>query len=138
MIKQERLQLRNLQTRLAHATRSPVDKARYRLVHLSARLSAHLPDTRSHRVTLKDFAHRLGLGFAARRSSRQQGLASLQAQLELLNPQRTLDRGYALITDSRGNIVRAPRQLKPRENLSVRLAQGSVEIGIASVQETLD
>jgi exodeoxyribonuclease VII large subunit len=43
-----------------------------------------------------------------------------------------------MVTDARGNIVRAPKQLRPRENVTVHLAQGTAQVGIATVQETLD
>jgi exodeoxyribonuclease VII large subunit len=34
--------------------------------------------------------------------------------------------------------MRAPQELQPRQNVTVRLAQGSAEIGIASVQQLLE
>ena len=67
-----------------------------------------------------------------------QALAALCAQMELLNPQRTLERGYAMVTDSHGKIVRSPNQLHPRTVVAVRLAEGSAELGIASVQPLLE
>ena len=69
---------------------------------------------------------------------RRDALTGLAAQLELLNPQRTLERGYAILTDDKGAILRSPAQLQPRQNIGVRLAEGSAQIGIASVQPSLD
>jgi exodeoxyribonuclease VII large subunit len=71
-------------------------------------------------------------------ATQRQTLAALSAQLEMLNPQRTLERGYAMITDEKGKIVRAPKELQPRQSVTVRLADGTARIGIASVQETLE
>lgn len=137
-IRHDRLKLAGLQARLAHATRQPLNQARYALLHASTRLSARLPSTSAHHAQLLDSARRLSTRMATRQAQRQQALAALTAQLELLNPQRTLERGYAMVTDARGNIVRMPKQLHPREHVTVRLAHGTVQVGIATVQETLE
>jgi exodeoxyribonuclease VII large subunit len=68
----------------------------------------------------------------------RQALSALSSQLELLNPQRTLERGYAMVIDPKGRIVRNPGELHPRQTVTVRLAEGSAEIGIASVQSILE
>jgi exodeoxyribonuclease VII large subunit len=73
-----------------------------------------------------------------RHASRQrQKLNALTAQLEMLNPQRTLERGYAIVTDPKGKILRAPEELKPRSGVTIRLAGGSAQVEIASVQTVL-
>ncbi|WP_420476608.1 exodeoxyribonuclease VII large subunit [Noviherbaspirillum sp. ST9] len=137
-ITHERLKLQGLQTRLGHATRSPLRQARFSLSHLQTRLAAQLPKTASARLRLQDDARRIGTRMGTLLAQRRQALASLEAQLELLNPQRTLERGYAMVLDGKGRIVRAPKDLRPRETVTVRLAEGSAEVGIASVQPTLD
>jgi exodeoxyribonuclease VII large subunit len=58
--------------------------------------------------------------------------------MELLNPQRTLERGYAIVTDQKGHIVRGPRQLHPRTSVTVRLAEGAAQIDVAGVQALLE
>ncbi|HYD62557.1 MAG TPA: exodeoxyribonuclease VII large subunit [Noviherbaspirillum sp.] len=137
-IAHERLKLRGLQIRLAHATRTPLNQAKFSLSHLQTRLAARLPETGPARARLKDDARRIVARMAALQTQRRQSLASLEAQLELLNPQRTLERGYAMVLDSKGKIIRAPKDLRPRESITVRLAEGSAEVGIASVQPTLE
>ncbi|HZW20594.1 exodeoxyribonuclease VII large subunit [Noviherbaspirillum sp.] len=137
-IAHERLKLKGLETRLAHATRTPLSQARYALSHLQTRLAAQLPKTAPARARLKDDARRVAARMEATLAHRRQALASLEAQLELLNPQRTLERGYAMVLDGKGRIVRAPKDLHPRETVTVRLAEGSAEVGIASVQPTLE
>ena len=137
-IAHERLKLKGLQTRLAHATRTPLSQARFSLSHLRTRLAAQLPKTGPARSRLADDARRIAARMETLVAQRRQALASLEAQLELLNPQRTLERGYAMVLDGKGRIVRAPKDLHPRETVTVRLAEGSAEVGIASVQPTLE
>ena len=137
-IAHERLKLHGLQTRLAHATRTPLNQARFSLSHLRTRLAAQLPKTGQARSRVNDDARRLSSRMATLIAQRRQALASLEAQLELLNPQRTLERGYAMVLDGKGKVIRAPKDLRPRETVTVRLAEGSAEVGIASVQPTLE
>ncbi|HZW12043.1 MAG TPA: exodeoxyribonuclease VII large subunit [Noviherbaspirillum sp.] len=137
-IAHERLKLRGLQTRLAHATRTPLNQARFAISHLQTRLAAQFPKTAPHRARLTEEARRMTTRMAVQNAQRRQALAALAAQLELLNPQRTLERGYAMVLDSKGRIIRAPKDLRPRDTVTMRLAEGSAEVGIASVQPTLD
>ncbi|OGB24734.1 MAG: exodeoxyribonuclease VII large subunit [Burkholderiales bacterium RIFCSPLOWO2_02_FULL_57_36] len=137
-IAHERLKLRGLRVRLAHATRTPLTQARFTLLHLGTRLSAQLPNIVARRMQLADSARRIGVNLATNNAQRRQALASLRSQLELLNPQRTLERGYTIVTDARGKIVRAPKDLHAREIITMRLATGTAQVGIASVQPSLD
>uniref|UniRef100_UPI001DE11816 exodeoxyribonuclease VII large subunit n=1 Tax=Burkholderia sp. Ac-20379 TaxID=2703900 RepID=UPI001DE11816 len=69
-------------------------------------------------------------------SSRVAGLA---ARLEVLSPQRTLERGYAALIDAQtGRAVRSPGTLKPQRRLAVHLAEGTVDVTLADVQPRLD
>ncbi len=138
MIAHERLKLRGMQVRLAHATRTPLTQARFSLLHLRTRLDAQLPQTTAHRIQLADRRRRIVAWMIAQATQRRQLLASLASQLELLNPQRTLERGYAIITDAKGRIVRGPKDLHARAIVTMRLADGTAEVGIASVQPSLE
>lgn len=137
-IRHNRLRLTNAQSRLAHVTHQPVERARYALLHVHARLCSQMPRVAPHRTQLQNHALRLAAQWKANVQSRRQTLSALAAQLELLNPQRTLERGYAIVTDAKGNVLRAPRQLQPQQRLMLRLAEGSAQIGVASVQESLE
>lgn len=137
-IRQRQLMLRSLHLRLAHATRTPLTRARMEIMQLSSRLGSHLPNVSSRRMQLADLGHRIAVMIGTQAAHRRQALAALAAQLELLNPQRTLERGYAIITDARGKIARAPKDLHARELVTVRLAEGTAQIGIASVQASLE
>jgi exodeoxyribonuclease VII large subunit len=137
-INHEKLKLGSLQRRLGHATRTPLNEARYSFLHLRTRLFARLPDTTAQRHRLDERAHRLTTQMTGETVLRRQALAALSAQLELLNPQRTLERGYAIIIDGKGKVVRSPNALHPRDVLTMRLAEGAAQVGIASVQPALE
>lgn len=137
-IRQQRLKLLALSTAMTHATRAPVAQARFNLDRLDGRLAARKPDVSGARAQLDGLRHRAALGIGTQLGQRRDALGALAAQLELLNPQRTLERGYAIVTDAKGAVLRSPAQLKPRTSVTVRLAEGSAEVGIASVQPTLE
>jgi exodeoxyribonuclease VII large subunit len=137
-MERERLKLHALHSRLGHATRIPLSQARHAVENLGVRLTAQKPETQSLRNKIADRNRRLTAQMSTRLSQRRQALNALQAQLELLNPQRTLERGYAMVTDAKGKVVRDPQLLKPRSSVTVRLAKGSAEVGIASVQSLIE
>jgi exodeoxyribonuclease VII large subunit len=55
-------------------------------------------------------------------------------QLETLNPQRTLDRGYAVILDKEKRAARKPNDIKAEEDYLVRLADGEVSIQFSVIK----
>jgi exodeoxyribonuclease VII large subunit len=59
----------------------------------------------------------------ARRANRAQALA---AKLSQLSPLRILDRGYAIVTNDSGEIVKATEQAPVDSAINVRLANGSL------------
>ncbi|QYF94033.1 exodeoxyribonuclease VII large subunit [Massilia sp. PAMC28688] len=133
-----RLELVALSTAMTHAMRAPVQRQGYLLAQLRARWASHRPDVRAQRTDVATRERRLGSALAHQLARRRHALDALSAQLELLNPQRTLERGYAIVRDSAGTVLRAPGQIRVNETLSVRLAEGTAQLGVASVQGTLE
>ena len=138
LLKNERLKLAHLATRLEHARQAPLLRARQQLARLANRLAQQRPQLHSQRASIARLQQGLQHAFALQQQRRRQVLATLTSQLELLNPQRTLERGYAIVQDVHGHIVRQPRQVHAGNVLNVRLAEGSVSLGIASVQIALE
>jgi exodeoxyribonuclease VII large subunit len=48
------------------------------------------------------------------------------SQLETLNPQRTLERGYAVILDQNQKAARQPSDIREDEEYTIKLASGAV------------
>ncbi len=132
-IRQHRLKLDALQARLQHATEVPLSGARFALAQSARRLQHALPDTRLMRTQLAAREERLGAGFHARRLAADHRLSALQAQLELLAPQRTLERGYAIVQDARGQVLRDSTQLTAPQALHLKLARGSATVHVDQV-----
>ena len=132
-IKQQRLKLLALSTAMMHANRMPLSQARFQLDRLSGRLGARKPDMSAARSALAGLQHRAAISVSRHLAQRRDALSALSSQLELLNPQRTLERGYAIVTDGQGAVVRSPAQIQPQSHLTIRIAEGSAAITVATV-----
>ncbi len=53
--------------------------------------------------------------------------------LRALSPQRTLQRGYAVVTGPEGTVIRRAADLSPGDELAVSLAEGSLAASVVSV-----
>jgi exodeoxyribonuclease VII large subunit len=136
-IAHQRLKLRSMAAALTHAVRAPAGRQGIALAQLQQRWSRHRPDVRAVREKVASEQRHLTASICNQLGQRRHALAALAAQLELLNPQRTLERGYAIVSDAKGKVLRAPAQIKVHQTLTVRLAEGSAELGVATVQGLL-
>jgi len=53
-------------------------------------------------------------------------LNQLSGRLEALSPVAILERGYALVFDSAGNLIKNSSQVKPGAEITARLAKGTI------------
>ncbi|MCS6766381.1 MAG: exodeoxyribonuclease VII large subunit [Candidatus Protistobacter heckmanni] len=137
-VAQQRTLLAQAGLRLEHALRAPLARATAELEQARWRLHAARPRPGELRTQLGYGARRLA---AAQHSALQQACGRLEkgaAGLELLSPQRTLERGYAVLLTENGQALRSPRQLHPEQHLQLRLAEGAAGITLADVQTGLD
>jgi exodeoxyribonuclease VII large subunit len=65
--------------------------------------------------------------------ARRGQLTALEAQLNSLSPLAVLDRGYALVLDTRGNLVRSTRQVAPGDGVVTRLSDGKFASRVETV-----
>jgi exodeoxyribonuclease VII large subunit len=134
----QRTHLQQLSVRLASAGARPVREARARFSLLQMRWQRWRPDLAAHRTRLGNLAQRLDAALLRQHERQVARIDTLAARLEVLSPQRTLERGYAAMIDAHsGRAVRAPSSLKPGRRLTVHLAEGSADIALADVQERL-
>lgn len=134
----KRLQLANLAGKLNQNASLTLHQAGMKLTQLKQSWLALRPDANTPKLVLADWQRRLQNAARHKLQGQAQQLQTLQTQLEMLNPQRTLERGYAILSDHKGKALRNTVELKPQSLLQVRLAKGTAEIGISSVQTNLD
>jgi exodeoxyribonuclease VII large subunit len=131
-VRQQQLRIAGLQLRLQHATVAPLAAARFAIDRQRERLRHALPDPRVSRTRLDSCSSRLGKALDVHLADLQQRQSALQAQLELLAPQRTLERGYAIVQDSRGGVIHDASVLASPQEITVTLAKGRARVRVAS------
>jgi exodeoxyribonuclease VII large subunit len=57
-------------------------------------------------------------------------LAGMEMRLNALNPRAILERGYSLVTQPDGSLVRSTRQVQPDDILGVRVSDGEFEVRV--------
>ncbi|MGH8781424.1 exodeoxyribonuclease VII large subunit [Paraburkholderia sp.] len=134
----QRTHLQQLGARLVLAGARPVRDARAQFALLQMRWRRTHPDLAAHRATLQQLTQRFEHALLRQHERHTARVTSLAARLEVLSPQRTLERGYAAVLDAQsGRAVRAPASLKPGKRLTVHLAEGTADVALADVQQRL-
>ncbi|MBN3760442.1 exodeoxyribonuclease VII large subunit [Burkholderia sp. Ac-20365] len=134
----QRTHLQQLSVRLASAGARPVRDARARFALVQMRWQRWRPDISPHRSQVNGLAERLERALLRQHERHIARVETLAARLEVLSPQRTLERGYAALLDAQnGRAVRAPSALKPGRRMTVHLAEGSADIALSDVQPRL-
>ncbi|MDV2171910.1 exodeoxyribonuclease VII large subunit [Burkholderia pseudomallei] len=137
-LQRQAMHVGQLAARLAAAGARPVRDARARFSLVQLRWQRARPDFAQARQVLAAFAQRLDATLQRRIERDTARVAACAARLEVLSPQRTLERGYAALIDAQtGRAVRAPASLKPQRRLTVHLAEGSADVSLADVQPRL-
>ena len=73
---------------------------------------------------LSDLRQRSTRSFAATIDAERKELKAITAHLRSLSPQSTLDRGYSVVRDAKGEVIRDPKQLKSGDLLAIKVAKG--------------
>ncbi len=130
----KRLQLQNCTQRLRYASHIPFQQAQSQLAQLRIKLTAKRPDTGKVRLHLNDTQRRLTEAMLRLVGQQKLGVTSLQTQLELLNPQRTLERGYVILSDQAGKLIGSAKEIEANSVLHLRTASDYAELAISSVK----
>jgi exodeoxyribonuclease VII large subunit len=117
-----------------------IQRASQRIQQLSTELIRH--DV-THRLKLADerlesLAGRLLHAQTATDARHRARLKSLERNLLSLSPLGVLGRGYALVYDENGALLRDAAQAHPGQTLTTRLAQGSVESRVTRTSQKSD
>ena len=73
---------------------------------------------------LSDLRQRSFRSFTATIDAERKELKAITAHLRSLSPQSTLDRGYSVVRDSKGGVVRDAKALKKGDLLAIKVAKG--------------
>lgn len=125
-----RARLAELAHRLALAARRRREAPAARLQALAARLAAQHParrlDVRAQQLAALGARQRQAIARTLER--RRARLQETTRALAAVSPLATLARGYAILTDADGRVLRAPADATPGQRLQARLAGGTLGV----------
>ena len=113
-----------------------VEREAQTLDQLALRLGHALPNPDRMREQITSWQQRLNQAWSVRMENWKRNQSHYQSQLEMLNPQRTLERGYAVILSKdkeKLQAVRKPSELNTEQGYQVQLAEGQAEVRLSEV-----
>ena len=137
LIRRRQQRVDDLTNRLAHAQRDRLEAYRRRFETLAAAVRHY-----DLRLVLAGVGRELNAKVAAMTAAarnlllqRRGRLERLTSQMEALSPVAILDRGYALVFDSSGKLVKDAAQVKAGEDIRARVARGEIEAMVKKTSE---
>ena len=137
-LRQQRID--ELSFRMESAWRARYQAASQRLQHLTASVLRHDVSSRLTlvRQQIDGLDARLVRAQAGLATLRRSQLIALERQLSSLSPLGILKRGYALVYDESGVLVRDAAAVRPKQKLITRVAKGSIESSVMKITTELE
>jgi len=122
------LEIKAYQDIIAQKLMQRLEREAQTLDQISLRLSHALPNPERMREQIEKWQQRLMQSAHVYFNNIKRNQAHWLTQLETLNPQRTLERGYAVILDKKKKAARNPRDLQMDEDYLIKLAEGQIAV----------
>jgi len=133
-IAEQRRHLEHLVARLTSAMGHAAETWQWRVRELAREWRALKPDFAAARERQRDLTLRLQRAARVRVETTAAQLKSLEAQLAQLNPENVLGRGYAIVRDARGGVVRDANRLVAGDDVSIALGRGEASARVTGIK----
>lgn len=135
-----REQVNGLSTRLEYALHRVVSLERGSLLELHSRIEKLSPawQLRSDRQRMDELAGRMESACGHAQQLRRAEMLNLDKRLSSLNPYAVLQRGYAIVTDAQGSVVRSVNQVRREDVLDIRVSDGEISSRVLSDPGDID
>lgn len=132
----KRVKLENLSARLGAGLSRAASSKRIAFARTASRLRPEplVTDARRARSALIDAARRARPALSRILDARRSELASQGKLLQTLSYQATLNRGYAIVRDANGKVLRAASAVASETTVDLTLADGTVELSPTGVK----
>lgn len=114
-----------------------LEPRRLRLQQLQARLQRSAPETARARQRTQELQQRLLQSSQRVLTQKKNELHQIQQTLHAFNPEAVLDRGYAIVRNSTGQIVKNAVDVQMNDDLQVQLAQGHLLVKLKQKHDLL-
>jgi exodeoxyribonuclease VII large subunit len=131
----QRQALDQLEARLGRAIHARLATERRHAAHLSQRLAAHPPGRQIEQAAqrLASAGDRLLPAMQRGLLRRHERLSSLARELQAVSPLAVLGRGYAILEDDGGRVIRRALDTRPGQSLTARLGEGRLALAVTGV-----
>jgi exodeoxyribonuclease VII large subunit len=131
-LRQRAQRLDDLEQRLIRVVRSELDDRRRTLMQLAAELRQHSPALRVANARRRLEAARASIETIVRQNMERFGkrLAVAGRTLDAVSPLATLQRGYAIVTDSKGTVITDAQDVRAGQLIDARLTKGTIRARI--------
>ena len=85
-----------------------------------------MPQVKESKILLKSLYKEMKTALAHKVDTDTQLLSARKREIEALSPLSVLKRGYSLVTDEKGRVVRDKNQVKEGERLNIRVENGTI------------
>ena len=131
----QRDSLAHLGRRLAMAQAQGLARNRWRFDALAQRLAAARPQPQASQGELERLRHALARARALGMQKRRAEVERMAAHLAHLNPEAVLARGYSMVRNAKGEVVRSSAQVTLDETLELRFHRGSASALVTNKKE---
>ncbi|MGM0784869.1 MAG: exodeoxyribonuclease VII large subunit [Pseudomonadota bacterium] len=134
----QRQTLESLSARLDGAMERRLAAQRHHLGQLQRRLAAHPPERglTEARTRLAGARQRLDLAIDQNLTRRRERLGALARELQAVSPLAVLGRGYAILENREGQVIKRARDTRPGETLSARLGEGRLTVEVTERKDS--
>ncbi|WP_108445184.1 exodeoxyribonuclease VII large subunit [Halomonas denitrificans] len=132
-----RQQLDQLEARLHRAVRSRLDQQRRRTHDLHRRLALRSPDRLTDQAgqRLARATQRLHQAMPRALARHRERLGGVVRELQAVSPLAVLGRGYAILENDAGRVVRRAADTAPGERLEARLGEGRLALEVLEARD---
>lgn len=126
----------DLDLRLSKAMQQRTERETVRTDHLRQRLLMQSPAKQldDSRRNVSQQSERLARIASQSVTQRRDRLEHLAQTLHVVSPLATIGRGYAIVQQENGNIVRQADELQPGDRITARVASGHLEAKVTSIK----
>ena len=135
-LQQQKEQLRQLQRRLQQAVRHRTQSFAERISNYQRQIAR--PDLQPYRTRLAHLQNRLQEKAEVVLRDRQATLKNYDDQLQLLSPERVLERGYSIVYNAKKQVITDASQAAAREKLRIVLSRGDLSATVDGKKQQTD
>ena len=131
---EQRTHIHKLAQTLSYSMMQNVRTHTARFEHQTQALKHCRPDISVYRQDISRFQTTLSHAFRQLLAQRRQSLTAQTALLEAVSPQQILERGFSVVKNTRGQVIRNADVLKQGQKLHITFADGETDVRVTKEQ----